>query len=418
MNANLASSPTVPPRVAKPFKIRLARATVAGLLGLSLALAEACLDLGPNSTPWSTVLPARAWAESGCGVPAAGADHWPVASPESVGLASATLCPLVQRLDEWKEANVHSVVVVRHGSLVFEHYFSGADERQGDKLGEVAFGPETRHDVRSATKSIVALLMGIAVDRGWVAGIDQPVLSYFPEYADLRTPEKDRITVRHLLTMSAGLSWNEDNYDDPNNSEIRMVDAADHYRFVLEQPVVAPAGQVYNYNGGGTAVIAAVLRKATGKPLDELAHTLLFEPLDITDVEWNRWGDGTPNAASGLRMCPRDLAKIGQLVLSHGAWNGKQLVPASWVDAANAPQINGAGLYFYGYHFRLGRSFVDGREVDWAAAWGNGGQRVFIVPALDLVVVVTAGLYHSFTQGTVPIEVMNRFVLPAIEPRS
>jgi CubicO group peptidase (beta-lactamase class C family)/dienelactone hydrolase len=357
-------------------------------------------------------------AQADCGVPIAGADHWPVATLDSVGLASATLCPLVPRLDGWKEANLHSVVVVRHGSLVFEHYFSGADERGDAKLGEVAFGPETRHDVRSVTKSIVALLLGIAIERGWVAGIDQPVLSFFPEYADLRTPEKDRITLRHLVTMSAGLRWNEDDYDDPNNGEVLMNGAPDHYRFVLEQPVVAPAGQLYTYNGGGTALIAAVLQKATGKPFDELARTLLFEPLDITDVEWNRWDNGTAIAASGLRMRPRDLAKIGQLVLSHGVWNGRQIVPASWVDAATAPQINGSALYFYGYHFWLGRSLVQGREVDWVSATGNGGQRVFIVPSLDLVVVVTAGLYHSFSQSFVPIAVLNRFVLAAIEPRS
>jgi CubicO group peptidase (beta-lactamase class C family) len=394
-SSNLGSAPR--------RKSRLARALAVGLLGFSFAVA---------------LLPSRTMAQSDCGVPEAGADHWPVAAPDSVGLASATLCPLVPRLDSWKEAKLHAVVVVRHGSLVFEHYFSGVDERGDVKLGEVAFGPDTKHDVRSVTKSIVALLLGIAVERGWVAGIDQPVLSFFPEYADLRTPEKDRITLRHLLTMSSGLRWNEDNYDDANNSEVLMDAAPDHYRFVLEQPVVAPAGQLYTYNGGGTALIAAVLQKATGKQLDELARTLLFEPLDITDVEWHRWDNGTAIAASGLRMRPRDLARIGQLVLSRGTWNGTQIVPASWVDAATAPQINGAGLYFYGYHFWLGRSLVHGREVDWASAVGLGGQHVFIVPTLDLVVVVTAGLYHSFNQSWVPIAVMNRLVLAATEQRS
>lgn len=399
-----SSSPDHGERTATRRRCKLASAFAVGLLGFSCAAA---------------VWPSRAMAQTDCGVPIAGADHWPVATLDSVGLASATLCPMVQRLDTWgKDNNLHSVVVVRHGSLVFERYFSGADETHGVRLGEVAFGPQTKHDVRSVTKSIVALLLGIAVDRGWIEGIDRPVLSFFPDYADLRTPEKDRITLRHLLTMSSGLRWNEDNYDDPNNSEIRMDQAPDPYRFVLEQPVVAPAGQLYTYNGGGTALIAAVLQKATGKPLDELARTLLFEPLEITDVEWSRWDDGTARAASGLRMRPRDLARIGQLVLARGAWNGKQIVPAAWVDAATAPQINGAGLYFYGYQFWLGRSLVHGREVDWASATGNGGQRVFIVPTLDLVVVVTSGLYHSFNQSFVPIAVMNRLVLAAIGPRS
>jgi CubicO group peptidase (beta-lactamase class C family) len=149
MNANKSSSPNVPKHAPERRRTKIATAAAVGLLGLAFTLAVI-----------------RASAQTGCGVPAAGADHWPVAAPESVGLASSTLCPLVQRIGDWKEGNVHSVLVVRHGSLVFEHYFSGVDEIGDTKLGEVAFGPQTKHDVRSITKSIVALLLGIAVDRG------------------------------------------------------------------------------------------------------------------------------------------------------------------------------------------------------------------------------------------------------------
>jgi CubicO group peptidase (beta-lactamase class C family) len=155
------------------------------------------------------VLPKIAQAQTDCGVPGAGEDHWPVAAPESVGLAGATLCPMVRWLADWKQANVHAVLVARHGMLVFEHYFAGDDEQWGRAVGEIAFDPQTRHDERSVTKSVLRLLLGIAIDRGWIKGVDEPVLWFFPEYADLRTPEKDRITLRHLLTMSAGLEWHE-----------------------------------------------------------------------------------------------------------------------------------------------------------------------------------------------------------------
>ena len=227
------------------------------------------------------VLPKLAQAQTDCGMPSVGEDHWQVAAPESVGLTSATLCPMVKWLDDWKQSNIHAVLVVRHGTLVFEHYFSGADEHWGRSVGEVAFGPEIKHDERSVTKSIVALVLGIAIDRGLIKSLGEPVLSFFPDYADLRTPEKDRITLRDLVTMSGGLEWHEDDtpYTSEANSENRMDNAADPYRYALQQAVVARPGQVWNYNSGSTEVIGAVLKKATGKSVDELAGTLLFAPL-------------------------------------------------------------------------------------------------------------------------------------------
>lgn len=360
-------------------------------------------------------LPRTALAQTGCGIPSAGNDHWPVATPESVGLSSAALCPMVKWLTDWKEGNVHAVLVARHGKLVFEHYFTGTDERLGRELGEVAFGPETRHDERSVTKSITDLVVGIAIDRGWIKSIDQSVMSFFPEYADLRTPEKNRITLRDLLTMSSGLEWHEIDtpYTSDKNSEIRMDTAPDPYRYALAQPVASPPGEIWNYNSGSTELLGAILRKATGKPLDQLARSLLFEPLGITDVEWYKYAHGNPSAAAGLRLRPRDLAKIGQLVLQHGAWNGKQLVSSAWIDASTTPQINGLLIFFYGYQFWLGRSLINKHELDWSAAWGLGGQRVFIVPELDLVVVVNAGLYRSDIQSQVPLKILNQYVLKA-----
>jgi CubicO group peptidase (beta-lactamase class C family) len=114
-------------------------------------------------------------------------------------------------------------------------------------------------------------------------------------------------------------------------------------------------------------------------------------------------------------LLPRDFAKIGQLVLAHGAWHGEQVVPAAFVEQATAPHINGSQLYFYGYQFWLGRSFVRGREIDWSAAVGLGGQRIFVVPALDLVAVVNAGLYRSPMQAWVPLVALNRYVLAAAQ---
>jgi CubicO group peptidase (beta-lactamase class C family) len=365
------------------------------------------------------VLSPLALAQNDCGVPKASTDKWAVAAPESVGLASAALCPMVKWLNDSKE-NVHAVLVARHGTLVFEQYFSGSDEAWGRPLGNIAFGPEVRHDERSATKSIIALLLGIAIDRGLIKSIDEPVLSFFPEYADLRTPEKDRITLRHLVTMSAGLEWHELDipYTSAANSENRMDAASNPYRFALEQPVVAPPGEIWNYNSGATELVAAVVKKAAGKPVDEFARELLFEPLGIADVEWPKDAHGNVIAAGALRLRPRDLAKIGQLVLQRGNWRGTEVVPASWIDAATTPQINGFGTDFYGYFFWLGRSLVDRHEIRWAAAVGLGGQRLFIVPELDLVVAMNAGLYQSPVQALVALKALNQYVLKAAHRRS
>ena len=362
---------------------------------------------------WLLACPAMAEAPD-CAAPPAGQDGWQVATPASVGLDPAVLCAAGPRFEDWKQADLHAVLVVRNGKLVYEHYFNGPDEQMGRRVMNAVFEQATLHDLRSVSKSITSLVLGIAIGRGWIGGIDRPVLSFFPEYAELRSAEKDRITIRDLLTMSAGLAWNETiPYSDPSNSEERMSAAPDPYRFTLEQPVAEPPGTVYNYSGGGATLIAAILHKVTGHSLEELARDELFAPLGITETEWYKLSNGDPRAASGARLRPRDMAKIGELVLNHGRWAERQIVPADYVDAAISPQINGQGLYFYGYQFWLGRSLVAGHEIDWAAAVGLGGQRIFIVPSENMVVVVTAGLYRSEMQSLGPSVVLNRYALAA-----
>jgi CubicO group peptidase (beta-lactamase class C family) len=352
-----------------------------------------------------------------CGDPIASIDDWQVATPEGVGLSKAALCPMVKWLAESQLDNVHAVLVVRHGKLVFEQYFTGADEHLGSNAGIVTFGPTVRHDERSVSKSVVSLVMGIAIDHGWIKSIDAPVFSFFPEYASLATPEKSRITIRDLLTMSSGLEWHEEDvpYTSRHNSEIAMDSSSDPLRAALAPDLAAAPGKIWNYNSGSTEVLGEILKKATGKPVDQLAATLLFAPLGITDFTWYKHPDGSPHAAGGLRLRPRDLAKIGQLVLQRGSWNGTQVISSAWIDAATAPHIMGEALFFYGYQFWLGRSLVNGHEVEWPAAVGLGGQRLYVIPELDMVVAVNSGMYKSERQGSVALQVLDRYVIPAVE---
>ncbi|MBI3516558.1 MAG: serine hydrolase, partial [Proteobacteria bacterium] len=300
------------------------------------------------------LLLAGAASAQDCGAPAARDDGWAIAPPEAVGLDPARVCAIEGRLADGK-ANIHAVLVARNGTLVFERYFTGADEIWGRPTGTVTFDPETKHDVRSISKSVTSLVFGIALGPAAAATLDAPVFDFFPEYAGLRTPEKDRILVRHLLTMSAGLAWDETRpYTDPENSEIRMIRSTDPHRFVLEQPVALAAGQRYNYSGGSATLLAAIVEKISGRPFDDFARTALFEPLGITDTAWIKMPNSVTAAASGLRLKPRDLAKLGQLVLARGQWQGRLVAPATWIDQSIAPQISGASIYFYGYQWWLG----------------------------------------------------------------
>lgn len=342
-------------------------------------------------------------------------DGWAVAAPADEGFDAATLCAVGPALEARPESNAHAVLVVRHGRLVYERYFAGEDQRWGQPLGRIAHDAATRHDLRSITKSVTSLLVGIALDIGWIKDIDAPVLSLLPQYADLRSPEKDRITLRHLLTMSSGLAWSEDlPYSDPRNSERLMSDAPDPYRYVLEQPFTTAPGEQWVYSGGSTALLSAVLQQVSGRSIEVMAREMLFAPLGIEDVEWVRYPNGDPVAASGLRLRPRDIAKIGRLVLDHGAWQGQQIVSAGWIAQSTTRQIAAEDQIDYGFQWWLGHSRVGGQDLRWSAGVGWGGQRLFLVPDRDLLVVVTAGLYDQpDEQDALGRTVLERYVLPA-----
>ena len=183
---------------------------------------------------------ARAGTATECGAPASMSDDWPVSPPAQQGLDPELICATGPGLAKRTEAAPHGVVVVRHGALVYEQYFAGED-RYGYVVPHNA---NTLHDIASITKGVVALLIGIAFDRGWLSDLDAPVVSFFPEYADLRTPEKDRITLRHLLAMTSGLDWPERaiSLDDGANILRQAWSASDPYRFVLARPVEKNAG--------------------------------------------------------------------------------------------------------------------------------------------------------------------------------
>jgi CubicO group peptidase (beta-lactamase class C family) len=372
--------------------------------------------LGGAALPSLAALPVYAVASETCVVPIARDDGWPVAAVNDDRLVDrGALCAVADRLAA--SSNVHAVLVARAGKLAFERYFRGTEEIHSRRVGSVAFDADTLHDVKSVSKSVASLAFGIAMDRGLIGSIDQPIFSFFPELSDLRSAEKDRIKLSHVLTMSMGLTWEEATpaTGDDNNDEARMNRARDPCRFVLGLAVTDPAGHRFFYNTGALALLSAIMRKATGQPLDEFARANLFEPLGISAVEWKRV-KGNTDAGGGLRLRPRDMAKIGQLVLAGGRWNDRQIVSRNWTELSTAPQLEGTDNQSYGYLWWLGLSQYKGRKVQWIAALGRGGQSIRIVPQLDLVVVVTAGYYQDYSASAFQLQYgIFKDVLQAIE---
>jgi CubicO group peptidase (beta-lactamase class C family) len=345
---------------------------------------------------------------------------WKTASPAETGFAP----DLEARFEAVRAAgqlrNLHGVVVLRQGAIVFERYLAGVDEARGRSLGDVAFGPETLHDLRSVTKSIVSLLYGIALADKRVPAPGEPLLAQFPEYPDLaKDKQLAALTVANALTMTLGMQWNEDlSYMDPRNSETAMDAASDRYRFILERPIVAAPGEVWIYSGGAVALIGRLIEKGTGQKLQDFARSALFEPLGIENSDWAKGLDGEAIAASGLRLTPRDLARIGQMVLAGGSWGGRTIVPSAWLEAAFKPVAMVRDGQHYGYLWRVGElayaSKSGTRGERYMEAVGNGGQILAILPERALVIAVTAGNYNDPKAGEVPQAVLRRIVLPSL----
>jgi CubicO group peptidase (beta-lactamase class C family) len=263
---------------------------------------------------------------------------------------------------------------------------------------------------------VVGLLYGIALDEARVPAPEEKLLHCFPAYADLvADPVRGELRVEHALTMTMGTAWDESlPYTDPANSEIAMERAPDRYRFVLDRPMIAEPGARWNYNGGATALLGRLIGDGTGRALPEFARDTLFARLGITEFEWARGFDGTPSAASGLRLRPRDLARVGQLILQGGAWDGQHVVSKAFLDAALRPRVPVDAEMEYGYQWFVGRAPFLRAPTRWIGARGNGGQRLWVVPALDLVLVTMFGNYDEPEQSVAPDRLF-REVASAVE---
>lgn len=342
-----------------------------------LVTPETPTPLPPTPVPTLTAEPGGAWPTT----------EWNTSTPEEQGLDSRQLDELLKAIEQ-RGLNLHSLLIIRHGYLVSENYFGN-------------YQADTRHQLYSVTKSFIATLIGIALDQGYLKGTDQRVVDLLPQREfDNLDEQKTAMTLDDVLTMRTGLDWVE---GDPAYRE--MYTSSDWIKVVMDKPMVAEPGRVFNYCSGCSHVLSAIVRQTTDTNPRDFADQFLFKPLGITNYRWDVDADGTPVGGWGLQLTPRDMAKLGYLYLRHGEWDGQPIVSAEWVKNATRLHASTDNLLDYGYQWWIYS------PLGMSAALGRGGQTIAVFPQLDLIVVTTAELDGH----DVIFQLIQQYILPAVQ---
>ena len=319
------------------------------------------------------------------------------ASLHDVGMQETVIHDIVDSINTGYYPNRHSLLIYKNDKLVSENYFSGQDYNWGRNIGIVKHSDSTLHDMRSVSKSVVSACIGIAIAQGKIKGVDQKVFDFFKDLEQFNNEGREVLTIKHLLTMSSGLEWNEElSYDNPLNSETQMDKSDDPIAFALSRKIITRPGTEWRYNGGTTEVLAHIIKRVTGKNIYEYAQEFLFEPLGITNSAWTNSRPDNPAAPSGLRLTSRDMLKFGTLYLNNGKWGTKQIIPKEWVQESLQSSINRPESGGYGYQFWIINYTIKGASLTIPAAVGNGDQRIYIDKKNALLVVTTAGNYNMW----------------------
>jgi CubicO group peptidase (beta-lactamase class C family) len=320
--------------------------------------------------------------------------EWRSSTPEEQGIDSASILAMLHEIRQ-KDLNIHSVLVIRHGYLVTEVYFP-------------PYTQEIKHPLRSITKSVTSAMTGVAIKEGHIESVQQYVLDFFPEMAKETNDKylKD-LTIEHLLTMSAGFITNTAPNFEGRDSSFDAVEYILTHSNVLRKP-----GETFFYDSGMPHVLSTIIQKTSGLTLEAYAQENLFGLLGITDFSWQSDPQGITTGYSGLSLRPRDMAKFGYLYLHNSEWNGEQIVPAEWVQRSTTRHMETKGLMNaaeddgYGYYW-----WID--SFGGYSAHGHGGQYVFVLPKLDMVVVFTG----SFADPDFPTphRLLKTYILPAAQ---
>lgn len=361
-------------------------------------------------------------------VPEVTGDGWNTASAESVGINLDYLDDMMTYINfSDYRYNIHSILIIRNGVLVFEEYFPGYDfafnPGNNNRGAYTAFDRDTPHCMHSTTKSFTSSLIGIAIDQGFIPSDRVKMFGYFEDYAHLKNSENNNILLEHLLSNTSGLSWNE-NYvalGSADNDLILMNTNEDPIGFLLGKPVVTEPGAVFNYSGGNTVLLGDILKRASGLDAAEFSGRFLFGPLGITDYRWLYLANGVVYTSGDLYITPRSMAKFGQLFLNRGIWNGARIVSEEWIQKSTAlytselsPAEYQTWSNGYGYCWWMNDYACNGLTIHTHFTSGWGGQAIYVIPELDSVVVFTAGNYYNIPGMEKAQYFLTRYILPSI----
>lgn len=348
-------------------------------------------------------------------------DGWPTASLSDLGMNIDLFDRLNRDLENIPDHNIHSLLIVKDGVLVFEKYFQGDKFNLAQYTGETGFDMEDTHNLCSATKSFTSAMIGIAIDQGYIQSVNDNVFDYFPQYADLFTNDsvKSSMTIENLLTMMSGLDWDDETmpYSDPRNDMYQMFTASDPIRYVLSQGMDFTPGTHFDYDNGNTNVLGEIIRQATEFRIDDFCNRFMFSKLGITDYEWQMISSQVVFTSGDLRLRPRDMAKFGQLFLNKGIWQGERIISENWVEVSTRKHVNPnnfTNLYGWaeGYGYQWWQWESDQLNAYFASGWG--GQYIIVCPEYDLVFVTTGGNYYTAENPTIR-SILTQYIIPSIE---
>ncbi|WP_152535759.1 serine hydrolase [Bradyrhizobium sp. Ai1a-2] len=304
---------------------------------------------------------------------------WQTSSPEEQGMDSASLARLIENVGAYKQ---DSLTIIRHGKIV-------ADVSYAPYIAGIS------HDVRSVTKSVVGTLTAIELQKGDLDSVDHPVIDLFSDKQIQDVDDRKKaMTVQSLLDMTSGIEWLQKAYR-PGEKIMTMYESPDRTAFVLNQPMAGAPGASFNYNGGNPYLLSALINRKSGQSALDFAKKELFEPLGIHSARWgNVDAQGVTDGEAGLYLAPHDMARIGYLYLHNGQWEGKQLIPPSWVERAKSGPVAATSGFHYG---NLWWSYP---EKGAYMARGRHSQLILIIPRLDVIVVMTGALRDTESYST------------------
>ncbi|MDX1699203.1 MAG: serine hydrolase [Melioribacteraceae bacterium] len=350
-------------------------------------------------------------------IPEKTVDGWEVGDLHDEGMSSEELMTLVDHINYHIIKEVHSVLIVKNGKLVFEEYFSGSTfEYSGNNHhgNQKDFNRLTIHNQASVTKSFTSALVGIAIDEGFIGSVNDNVFDYFPEYSAYNVGDKKNMTIEHLLTMSSGFDWNENNlpYGNNQNDLIRMWGVADPLEYLVAKPLSHTPGSHFYYNSGCTNLLGEVIYRASSTKPDVFADQFLFNKLGILSRSWEKFNNGVVFVSGDLKIRPRDMAKFGYLYLNNGVWNNQQIISEDWVNKSIENHITVNSIYNYGYKWWLRKYEFESKDYWSYSARGWGGQQITVFPELDMVLVFTGGNYATSD----PVDqIIIQYIFPSIK---